>query len=579
MSNGDSYNGDPYAYTSGPRDARVILIGEAWGVDEERERKPFVGHSGKELDRILFDAGLSRAQVLTTNLVDARPPSNDFTTFLSPQARGEKGGLFRGVRATPTLIKGHSKLLKLIDTVKPDLVIGAGNWPLWALTAHSNVATVKGYRLPSGIMSHRGSQTYTEEIYGRKYPYLPIIHPAAILRQWGLRQVTVQDLRARAGRFLSKKRSWEAPSYQFDHKPTFKQACEHLRNWLDKLNTNELWICCDVETWRHSYLCVIGLADAEKAICIPFFYFDPMGQMVHVYSLEEEYELHLLVRQLLTHKNIRITNQNYSYDFQFLHRFLHIRTAPSFDTMLGHHLLFPGTPKGLSYLASLYCDHYTYWKDESQDWDARGSHEDMWFYNCKDTRHTYDITFVLQKVIEQSGMAELYESQLQQWELAHAMYLRGVGWDRNRCRSMRLELAAERTRLESYLIRSMPEDIQYAASGKPWYRSNTQQQYIFYQLLGIQPILHKKTKKPTLDKEAFETLKRRAPYIGPIFDYLKLYRSIEVFDNNFLSAKVGWDGRMHPSFNVGGTETFRWSSSSNAFDEAMNFQNIPTDRD
>lgn len=578
MSNGDSYDGDPFQYTRGNRSAKVLVVGEAWGIDEERDKKPFVGHSGKELDRILFDAGIPKDAVLFSNCIDARPPGNDFTHFLNPQS-DRSAGYFRGVKAKPDLIRGHRKLSKLISTLKPDLIIGCGNWPLWALTDRSNVSTQKGYKLPGGISTYRGSQEYTDQINGQSYPYLPIIHPAAILRQWSLRQVTVQDLRARAGRFISGKRKWEAPTYAFDHKPTFEAARNHLSGWLAQLEAGPLLICCDVETWRKSWLCVIGLADAEIAICIPFFYFNEKGDMVHVYTLDQEYELHCLIRQLLTHPNIRITNQNYSYDWQFLHRFLHIRTVPAFDTMLGHHLLWPGTPKSLDYLASLYCDHYVYWKGESQDWDAKGSHEDMWLYNCKDTRHTYDITLVLQKLIASAGMEHLMQDRLDQWELAHYMYRVGVRWDQRRCRQMRLELDAERVRLESYLIRSMPEDIQYAASGKPWYRSNTQQQYIFYQLLGIQPILHKKTKKPTLDKESFETLKRRAPYIGPLFDYLKLYRSIEVFDNNFLSSKPGWDGNMHSSFNVGGTETFRWASSSNAFDEALNLQNIPTERD
>ena len=121
---------DPFLYTTGPRDARIILVGEAWGRDELRERRPFVGMSGKELDRILFDAGLNRADILCANLVDSHPQSNDFTGFLEPNARGKDRNL-RGVRAGQLLVQGHQKLLALIDRVKPSLVIGCGNWPLW----------------------------------------------------------------------------------------------------------------------------------------------------------------------------------------------------------------------------------------------------------------------------------------------------------------------------------------------------------------------------------------------------------------------------------------------------------------
>jgi uracil-DNA glycosylase family 4 len=565
---------DPFAYTSGPRDAQVILVGEAWGEAESREHRPFVGHAGKELDRILFDAGLTRSQILCTNVVDGRPDRNDFTQFLHPTSVRKVCQPFRGTYAKDVLIGGVGKLHSLIDAVKPKLIIGAGNWPLWALTSHAECKTVKGFKLPSGIMTHRGSQTYTDEINGTKYPYLPIIHPAAILRQWGLRYITAHDLRARARRFISGKRNWEAPSYDFLPNPSFAQARDYLRSLRDRLHHGRLELCCDIETWKRKFISVVGLADEKFAICLGFFYFLE-GKMIHVFTAAEEHELVSLIREILTHPNIFIINQNYAYDFQFLERWYSIRTPVSFDTMLGQHLVFPGTPKSLEYIASLYCDHYTYWKDESQDWDTEEGHEDMWLYNCKDTRHTFDASRVLRDVIHRQGLDELYNDQIKQWKLASGMYLRGVRWDRSRAERMRVELVSEASRLANFMMASMPEDLQYAPSGKPWFDSNTQQQYIFYDRLGIPPILHKKTKQPTLDKESVETLKQRAPWLGGLFDALKLYRRIGVFNNNFLSSRTGWDGRMHSSFNVGGTSTYRWSSSRNGFEEGLNLQNLP----
>ena len=40
--------------TSGPRDAEIVIVGEAWGVEELHQQRPFVGSSGKELDRMLL---------------------------------------------------------------------------------------------------------------------------------------------------------------------------------------------------------------------------------------------------------------------------------------------------------------------------------------------------------------------------------------------------------------------------------------------------------------------------------------------------------------------------------------------
>ncbi len=47
---------EPFAHTSGPRDAKLVLLGEAWGESEEQHRRPFCGQSGRELFRMLGDA-------------------------------------------------------------------------------------------------------------------------------------------------------------------------------------------------------------------------------------------------------------------------------------------------------------------------------------------------------------------------------------------------------------------------------------------------------------------------------------------------------------------------------------------
>lgn len=55
---------------------RIMLIGEAPGQNEDRDGLPFTGRSGKLLDEILLEAGLSRDDVYITNIVKCRPPGN-----------------------------------------------------------------------------------------------------------------------------------------------------------------------------------------------------------------------------------------------------------------------------------------------------------------------------------------------------------------------------------------------------------------------------------------------------------------------------------------------------------------------
>lgn len=59
-----------------PLQARLLLVGEAPGADEDRQGQPFVGRSGQLLDTLLTAAGLPRATVAVANVVKCRPPAN-----------------------------------------------------------------------------------------------------------------------------------------------------------------------------------------------------------------------------------------------------------------------------------------------------------------------------------------------------------------------------------------------------------------------------------------------------------------------------------------------------------------------
>lgn len=63
-------------FGSGNPDAKLMFIGEGPGQDEDRLGKPFVGRSGKLLDKIFDCAGMARAEVFISNVVKCRPPNN-----------------------------------------------------------------------------------------------------------------------------------------------------------------------------------------------------------------------------------------------------------------------------------------------------------------------------------------------------------------------------------------------------------------------------------------------------------------------------------------------------------------------
>ena len=127
--------------------------------------------------------------------------------------------------------------------------------------------------------------------------------------------------------------------------------------------TAPLYLAVDIETRSHHITC-IGIAwNKREALCIPFTCEeDPTGY----WSLEEEAEIVYRLYQLFTHPGVRIIGQNFIYDIQHIIRWWNFTPRFAFDTMLAQHVLFPGTPKSLDHLASLYCEEYSQWKGEQR---------------------------------------------------------------------------------------------------------------------------------------------------------------------------------------------------------------------
>ena len=67
---------DNLVFGEGDPDARLMLIGEAPGEEEDRAGRPFVGRAGQLLDRVLASVNLDRDDVYITNMVKFRPPGN-----------------------------------------------------------------------------------------------------------------------------------------------------------------------------------------------------------------------------------------------------------------------------------------------------------------------------------------------------------------------------------------------------------------------------------------------------------------------------------------------------------------------
>jgi uracil-DNA glycosylase family 4 len=151
-------------FADGNPQARVMLVGEAPGAEEDRAGKPFVGRSGQLLDRMLAAIGLDRTSAYITNVVPWRPPGNRTPTPLE-------------TAACLPFTRRH------IELAGCDILVCLGN---------PSTQILLGAR--DGIMRTRGR--WLEYDAGtRKLRAMPMLHPAFLLRQPGHKRLAWRDTR------------------------------------------------------------------------------------------------------------------------------------------------------------------------------------------------------------------------------------------------------------------------------------------------------------------------------------------------------------------------------------------------
>lgn len=581
--------------TSGPHDARIVIVGEAWGREEAAAHKPFVGASGSELTRILRDAGIDRTECLLTNVCAARPPDNEFWRYFDGPTEAETRGLHPG----SVVLSEMRRLERQICAHKRSLVIATGNYALWALSNACGTVPVpqtNGVRAPNGIMNWRGSMIHAcfagekgdpsdERSIGRSpIPLLPIIHPAAILRQWDLRYITVHDLRARVPMALAG--NWvNASPPVFLAPPTFEQCISRLEHWTRQAASGRLRLAADAETFRGIITC-FGLADSPNfAMTIPFVRKAPPS-VEHLleswWEPRQEAEIIWRLRRLLMHPSLDLEGQNFIYDVQYTLHHWGILPYANFDTMYAWHVCFPGTPKALDYLSSLFCRYHRYWKEDHKEWDlSTGDVVTLLRYNAEDCVRTFECGTAIRTLVSQFGLDDQWQWMKRKRDLALRMMTRGVAINEKLRDRLGYELLEKYNELANDLLRIIPQEWagepgKSAKTKEPvlWFSSHKQLKWVFGEFLGLPIPTSRKSGTETLGKEALNELRERYPIWRPLFDLLSDIRSVGVFITHFIRAPLDPDRRMRCSFNPAGTETFRWSSSKNAFGRGANLQNL-----
>jgi uracil-DNA glycosylase len=352
----------------------IFLLGEAWGENEAKIGKPFVGPSGIELMRLLnesgiislspadrgdiskyFDTGDPRLldrvwemhrEVYRWNVFQLHPAGNDLRELCGPQSKGIVG--YPSIGAAKFVRKEFQDELdnlgdRLLD-VDPNVVVALGNVALWALLGST------------GIKKYRGTALLSSHCVAG-YKLVATYHPAAILRDYAMRPTVLFDL-------IKAKRESEYPEIR-------RPPCEiwiepeinDIQTFFEQNCKAGSTISVDIETSGKEITCIGFAPRRDLAIVIPFD--DPRRPGGSYWaSAELERQCWELIRKVLEDSTIYKTFQNGLYDIAFLFRAVGIRVfGAREDTMLLHHALQPESPKALGYLGSLYTDHGP-WKTE-----------------------------------------------------------------------------------------------------------------------------------------------------------------------------------------------------------------------
>jgi uracil-DNA glycosylase len=334
----------------GPRDAKLVLVGEAPGDQEERTGIPFIGWAGQELRRLFLQAGLDWNSTYFTNVLFSRPPENKLEKFcvskIELPASYPMPALSPGKYLHPDLLPELDRLWGELLNLRPNLIIAAGATAAWAILRLNGITRLRG------------------TIHGSKFgKVLPILHPALLAKGpdgWSNRPVMVADLMKAAveKEFPEIRR----PVRHVLIDPTLPEVEE----WRDVALATKL-LACDIETRGRSITCVGFSSSSSSAIVIPFFdarklAFDPeLGLFPGSYwTRQGEIRVRRIINDVLS-SSVPKLFQNGLFDVQhLLSEGYRIRNFAE-DTMILHHALYPEMRKDLGFLGSIYTNE-TAWK-------------------------------------------------------------------------------------------------------------------------------------------------------------------------------------------------------------------------
>jgi uracil-DNA glycosylase family 4 len=569
----------------GPLDAKILLVGEAPGPDENEQGVPFVGRAGQQLNRMLALAGIAREQVRIVNAVRCFPKNEDRNVNASFRA--------------PTwdeIAACREYLKQEIEAIKPNVIVPLGSVALSAIMGSKSAAA------STKITKVRGTEFWSEEFNCK---IMPTFHPSACMRDPNREPTVIQDfVRIRESSQYAELSKGDEGNYitldTLEKADAFFERMNDVQNFVFDLETNSLdWQTGEILevsfSWKEKTACVLPLT---KYIGIPYQEIeikkrkgkkkvDGKVQVVETekqvvvekvrdtyepyWGEKQEYILGKL-KELMESEKGKI-GQNLKFDSKwFMQKGWKVNNI-IFDTMLAAHLLNENN-KGRLDLTSLSKQYTTMGNYDRpiEEWfkEHRVSEEKRNYahlpeelrrkYACMDADCTYRLFEKFVPLLANENLTDIFNRLILPLNdtLTEAEF-RGVKIDRECLKALKQELEADIAALEKR-IKTVTGDINL--------NSPDQLKTLLFKELKLPKI--KKTKKgdDSTDVEVLEILADMNPIPQLILDYRKMEKLYNTYVVG-IEEKLDKEGYLHGSFNIMGTESGRLSSSD------PNLQNIP----
>lgn len=369
---------DNYVPGTGSLGAKLLILGEAPALQELAVGLPFQGASGKELDRLLKDAEINRAECWITNVCKYYVPPNPPGLKIPFTVRATRAGV--------DLNEELSNLREEINDIKPNCILALGGTALWALSGKNKISNFRGSILHG---------------MGRKF--VATYHPAHLLHQAGgeikgywNRFIMVLD-------FKRAREQSEFPEYILPHRNLkVIQSSYELGEWQNQYR-NISRIAVDIEARGSCIPVCVGLSGARHhGITVPLWNREGISQIPDI----DLVNCWRILSEILNGKEI--IGQNFNYDRDKLKRLGFKIGRLASDLMLKAHAINPELPKRLSFNQSIYTEE-PFYKDEGM---YEGDIADLLLGCARDACVTKELDEEMEQDLIELEQKDFYENFL-----------------------------------------------------------------------------------------------------------------------------------------------------------------------